>query len=324
MVNEFKSDHEQSNWIEPILTEYRNLLKWGNLDTASCPFITELKRIELSEYEKKKLRIVGMKILLRKRNGGIGYLSSSSEHRRDKELKATLYITQCFREKDNPVQPIVVSIDEFYRFIPGNSSLVGKTQIFNEIAEKQNIEQDFALILSDFSGSNIFTQEILEQVPTQNNAGLDIREQTPFGNNLLEFATNQLPLLIKETKGDLNAVLRKIVGTEDWQEDAKLLLVTGLLLQDRQTWQNLWYERKEKGTPLYIVAPMNFHDAMNRLNLSWGHGVIDYRYRASCSLGDKDEPPLEDEIELKNYHEQGLSLEEFKRRIEPILNQFKK
>ena len=66
---------------------------------------------------------------------------------------------------------------------------------------------------------------------------------------------------------------------------------------------------------------------MNRLNLYWGHGPIDYRVRASNMLGNLDEPLLEDklesEVELRDYHSQGLPLEEFQRRIEPILNQLK-
>jgi len=325
MIDKFEPNPEQTRYPEYFIIGYRDLLNQGNLDESSIPFVGELKGVELSEDEEKRLQIVGRRILRAGENRGIGYLSSSSKHDRMKELNAASYIAQCFQEKDNPAQPLIVSIDSFYRFIPGNASLVRKTQIFDEIAQEQNPGQDFALILTDFSGSVIFTEEILGRVPTQDNAGMDIFHTTSFGNDLLKFAGGRLPLLIEEAKGDLSAVLQKITGSRDvLEEDAKLLLVTGLLLQDRQMWQNLLYEGRKRGTPLYIVAPMYFHDAMNRLNLGWGHGGTDYSYRASCSLGNESEPPLDDGVELKNYHDQGLSSEEFKRRIEPILNQFKK
>mgnify|MGYP001485686259 CR=1 FL=1 len=100
---------------------------------------------------------------------------------------------------------------------------------------------------------------------------------------------------------------------------SKLLLVTCLLLQDIQRWQDLWYENKVEGTPLYVVAPMVFHDAMNRLNASWGHGAFDYQYRAANSLGDNAKPLFEPNIELPNYREQGLSLEQFRQKVEEFL-----
>ncbi len=288
--------------------------------------MNKLKGVSLSEDEENRLEIVGRRIIWQEDNKGFGYLSSSSKHDREKEAKAAFFIARCFQEKENGVKPLVLLIDDIYAFIPETASLVYKTQIFDKIASEQNPREDFAIILTGFSDSEIFTQEILEQVPTQNNAGLGPGKETPFGQDLMEFATGQLRLLIEEEKGDLKAVLGKIVGTKKGypEEDGKLLLATGLLLQDIQVWQNLWYESKKKGTMLYIVAPMSFHDAMNRLNLGWGHGGIDYSTRASNSLGNEDAPPLEDGVELKNYHYQGLSSEEFKGRIEPILNIFKK
>lgn len=319
MIDTFESRHEQSRCPEYITESFRHLLEQGNPETSSCPFVQELKKVRIKDGEETKLRRIGRRIQWEDRNGGIGYLSSSTGHDRPKELLAAAYIAKCFSERKISTQAVVVPVDEFYRFTPGNSSLVGKTKIFNEVAEEQNPGQDFALILTGFTESDIFTQKVLEQVPTQNNAGLDIFKTTLFGKKLLKFATEQLPLIIEREKGDLNAVLKKIIGTQDGQEkNARLLLATGLLLQDRQAWQDLWYEGRKKGTPLYIVAPMSFHDAMNRLNLGWGHGGIDYSRRASYSLGDNNKPPLE-EIELQNYHEQGVSAEEFERRIKPLL-----
>lgn len=319
MINKFESRHEQSRYPEYITKSFRYLLEQGNPETSSWPFVQELKEVRIKDDEKNKLSRIGRQIEWTDRNGGIGYLSSSAGHGRPKELLAAAYIASCFSEREISTQPVVVSVDEFYRFTPGNSSLVSKTKLFNEVAEEQNPEQDFALILTGFTESDIFTQEVLEQVPTQNNAGLDLLKRTEFGRELIYFAHKQLPLIIEQEKGDLGAVLKKIIGTQDGQEEnARLLLVTGLLLQDMQAWQDLWYEGKQKGTPLYIVAPLSFHDAMNRLNLGWGHGGTDYSYRASCSLGNNNKPPFED-IELQNYHEQGLSAEEFERRIKPLL-----
>lgn len=324
VLNKYESSPKQSLRPQYTLNEYETLLNQGNL---ASPFslARKLEKIELNNDEQSRLTTAGRRILWHD-NTGFGYVSSSSMHNGAQELKVVSYIARCFQErKTNPAQPVIVSIDDFYRFIPGRASLVAKTQIFDEIAQEQNPEQDFAIILTGFSDSEIFTREILESIPTQNKAGLDVSETTPFGRELLDFATNQLQLLMEETKGDLNATLHELTKAGGSpEEDAKLLLVTGLLLQDRQTWQKLWYEGRKKGTSLYIVAPMSFHDAMNRLNLGWGHGVTDYSYRASCSLGNEGEPPLEDGVKLKNYHDQGLSSQEFQRRVEPILNKFKK
>lgn len=319
---EFSPDQEDRRDL--LIDEYNVLLNQGNLDQSPIPFVKELRELKLSKDEEERLEGARMWIHGCDDNKGIGYLSSSSKHDRTQEEKTALFIARCFKERKNPVRPLVLLIDNFYRFMPWRPSLVRKTLTFDEIASEQNPGQDFAIILTGFSDSEIFTQETLEQVPTQKNAGLELFAHTQFGKDLLEFANGQLPLLMKEARGDLKAVLGKIVGTTGWpEEDGKLLLVTGLLLQDGQMWQSLWYEGKRKGTPLYIVAPMSFHDAMNRLNLAWGHGKLDYSYRASSSLGSWNEPPLEDGVKLENYHKQGPSAQEFKRRINPILSQIK-
>ena len=76
----------------------------------------------------------------------------------------------------------------------------------------------------------------------------------------------------------------------------RLLLATSLLLTDKQLWQSLWYEGRPRGTPLFIITSQAFHDAMNRLNRSWGHGGVDYKYRANCSLGDFELP-----VDIETY-----------------------
>lgn len=321
---ELSESNTQSRYPEYLIDEYRRFLDQQNLDNSSNPFVIGLKDKTLTEDEKKRLQRIERMILSLRVNKGFGYMSSSSNHNSEKEKKTTLFISNCFQEKTNPAQPLVVTIDEFYEFIPRKCSLVMKVVIFNDVATDQDPDQQFAIILTDFSNSKIFKQEILEQVPTQKNAGLRLDKETSFGKTLLKFARNQLPLLIEEENGNLVAVLERIIKITGREEkDVNLLLVTWLLLQDIQAWQTLWYENAKKGTPLYIVAPKSFHNAMNRLNLFSEHWWVDYSYRAWNSLGNEEQPLLEDDIDEFNYNEQGISSEEFQKRIEPILNKIR-
>ncbi|MCB9800610.1 MAG: hypothetical protein H6773_00305 [Pseudomonadales bacterium] len=324
MINQFE-DFKTSRWPEHILSEYRAILDQGILELSSLENVRQLKDLSLTEHEEERLQSVGRIILWSDENRGFGYLSSSVNHDRKKERMTARYIADCFQAKESPVQPIIVLVDDFYHFCPGNPSLVSKTQIFDEIAVEQLPSQDFAIVLSGFTESRIFTQSALKQVPYQDNAGLELGKITQFGNELLYFASNGLRSLIEKNNGNLDAVLKQMSEAGNFPEDdVRLLLVTSLLLQDMQKWQNLWYESRKKGTPLYIVAPMSFHDAMNRLNFEWGHGGLDYRYRASNSLGNHDEPPLENNVTTENYYNQGLSSNDFQRKVSPILEKFKK
>jgi len=300
---------------------YKELLSQGSLDNSSSPFITELRTIELSDTEREQLKISGRRILYFTSHKGFGFLSSSLSGNRKTELKTTAYIAECFSRNTNPAQPVIVSIDQFYKFVPGNPSLVQKTKIFNEIAKEQNPGKDFALIISNFTESNIFTKEVLEQIPTQHSAGLEqiTSSSSNIGYALDNFSKTLLQRLLEKEKGDLNKVLIKIIEDGNTQENnAKLLLAAGLLLADRQTWQDLWYEMQTSGTPLYIIAPFIFHHAMNRLNFFWGHGNVDYEYRASASLGDNSDPPFEEPVNV-SYHTGGLSTQVFESRIGPLL-----
>ena len=219
-------------------------------------------------------------------------------------------------------------IDNFYKFIAEDPSIVMKTRYFREIAEQQNPNQDHAIILTGFTDSKIFAPSIIDKVPTQKNAGLELRQETEFGKKLFEFARKKLPKIIKEKNGNLEEVLNYLRNEGKFiEEDAQLLLVTCLLLVDAQNWQNLTSEHeREIHTALYIVAPQPFHNAINRLNESWGHGMTEYSYRASLSLGANGTSPLEDEQKdnIKPGHmlKQGLSAEEFQRRIENILDKW--
>lgn len=304
--------------------QYKNILLDHGLNIFASKFVEELFETSLNEDERRRLEFTGRAILWSNRNCGFGYISSSVSHDRGRELRVTKHIVDCFRRRENPVQPVVIPIDYFYRLFPSNPSLVMKVQTFDKVITRQHPAEESAIILSGFTESEIFTQSTLKQVPCQRSAGLDIFEPTQFGKDLLEFAYGRLSSLIEKCNGDLRIVLKIILEAGDFlEEDARLLLVTGLLLQDAQRWQSLWYEGRERGTPLYIVAPMSFHDAMNRLNFGWGHGNLDYRYRASNSLGNHDEPPLEDNVFTEDYDKQGLSPDEFQRRVGPIIDKFK-
>ena len=128
---------------------------------------------------------------------------------------------------------------------------------------------------------------------------------------------------MEEEKHDLDAVLKRVIGTRSVpEEDAKLLLATGLLYENARLWQGLWANKNDDETkdnvPLYIVAPLSFHNAMKRISQDGD----DFFNRASNSLGANDTPPLEDvpRAKLEKYHrKQGLSAAEFEKRIKPLL-----
>ena len=135
-------------------------------------------------------------------------------------------------------------------------------------------------------------------------------KETALGIKLLDFAKN-IKEVLKQSNGDVETVL-KAVSRGGNDDDARLLLTTALLLQDGQQWQDLWYEGEVKGTPLYLVAPRIFHDAMKRLNINWGHGAMDYEARANASLGAFNKP-------LANANQQGLSSAEFEKKVGALL-----
>jgi len=265
-----------------------------------------------------------------KRNTGLGYAATSETHDREKELLLTAYIAKAFKERafDHETIPVVVPIDEFYRFIPGNSSLVMKTRLFNEFSEKEFPGKNFVIILSGFSDSIIFTKSVLEKIPFQTNAGLGLlfnRDDVhpEVGQNLLKFSDSTFALMMERLNGDLKAVLAEVMtlaSTKD-EESAKLIIAMCLILHDCQAWQSLWCESGGQGTPLYVVAPASYHHAVNRFNFSCGHGAVDYHYR--CMLGVCDEPVFEPEpegeLDIVPYPNQGPSAEDYESRVGTIL-----
>lgn len=248
------------------------------------------------------------------RNGGFGYCSTEDADSADAEAIVVDLIVGAFRDRN--IIPIKIDIDVFYGYAPRILSIVEKIRHFDTERQERGLPNRYAIVLTGFGESILFPTQALQSIPVQENAGLGILKNTEFGK-LLSHTSNMLVYAI-EQHGSLNALLEHTCSR--FGEDGNLFLATCLLLQDRQTWQELWYEwtGSEGGTSLFIVAPPCFHDAMNRLNLSWGHGHTDYAYRAT--LGRSDQALSKDGEEPEPYHKQGLSSEEFERRMRPILN----
>lgn len=264
---------------------------------------------------------------------GFGYLASSLRHDAEREVAWTAFIHRLF--SDNGCHPLIIPIDTFLQYVPFQG-FVGKAGVFTLRQIRDDTGKPYVLLLSDFSSSKIFDAYTLNRIPSQKNAGLDVYKTMSLGDRLLCFSStgqrDGLPAIMDYVDGDITKVFEhysRITGDDPriTLADQKLLTATALLLGDRQTWQNLWYEQKE-GVPLYIVAPTNFHDAMNRLNQRWGHGIHDYSYRASCSLGARDTPIFDnvegtvltkDEIKRPNYADMGISQAEFEARVGPLL-----
>ena len=287
------------------------LIKLGNFDCSQkLPDLTTWP-----EFDESRLMIARKRITGISENGGIGYFASSTSVDLEKESLSVAIVVNYFRKKSSSIKPLVIPVDDFYLYHLENTSLVVKTKKFNDVIK--NSGKDYVIILSGFSQSIIFSQSTLEDIPSQYEAQVYGSKLNNFGNKLMKFsdAMNRMFLEKKSIDNVLNHVSKEGAHTND----AKLLLATSLLLQDCQKWQSLWYEGEEKGTSLYIVAPASFHDAMNRLNIFWGHSLGDYNYRASCSLGNNNEPLFCENYQSTNYTKQGLSSKEFKLRVEHLL-----
>lgn len=300
----------------------QDLISLGGLGSSNNLFVQEVEEL-LPQVERKAKQVTGFKRAIVKRleldlenrlaqnPKGFGYLSTNKTNdNRDNEIFFSALVAKYFQNAG--ITPLVIPIDSFYSYTPGNTSLVAKVAIFNEGTNSQ-----YGIILSGFSDSAIFTQKILEQVPHQFNAGLEMYQAAEpeigrFVKQLKDF-TEQVRFLVGRCNGDINKVLDKMTLPDVDRNDAQLLLAVSLLLADQQTWQGLWFEGKQRGTPLFIVAPQSFHDAMNRLNRSWGHGGLDYSYRADY-LGKfelrRDDP--------ESYEKLGLDFETFKQKVKPF------
>lgn len=317
--------------IERGISE-EQLIEIGRIDTSSHPFVIQVREVLPALNQRMEQRLAGqvearedsVEVDLRRissvllwsnHHKGFGYMAPSLNNSVEDEVLATALVNSYFREGKMGTEPLVIPIDIFYSYYPGQLSLVGKVGMFNEQVGE---EGRFSLILTDFSGSKIFTDDTLNKIPNQDEIGLSFfKNGDELAQMIMDTSRYKIDEIFIQEKS-IEGVLLRLSGTDN-SESARLLLVTTLLLSDRQTWQNLWYESREKGTPLYIIAPAIFHHAMNRLNLSWGHGGCDYQYRASCSLGAFDEPLFDREVRIPKYHEIGLSKAEFRRIVEPLL-----
>ena len=263
----FKLSSENGAILVPIL---QNRTPQSVLDSMLSKASVETKKDFV-----EALRQLESRITLSNRRGGIGYLSSSLRHNVEREKLWTALAAKWFSQ--NEYHPLIVPIDAIYNLNPGGSlSLVRKVLLLDSISKQDAQGRTYAVILTGVSQSGIFTEEILDRVPDQ----ASLRSRPALYADLLEFSGEPLHVLISRgPQGIANS------------HQVRLALGTSLLLQDRQTWQDLWYERSMNGgVPLYIVAPKKFHDAMNRLNEDWGHTLHDYHKRASYSLGSYDVP----------------------------------
>jgi len=324
------------NWKEEDLIDtFYKLIKAGTIDNSSDPF-----RLEVSEKIRKiseeglknktrSLRLMETFITNADIKSGYGIISSSPDHDFEKETLATAYVASIFiRYKQEYQLPLIFNIDDIYSLPPYEPSLVGKIIFFEHLRKSFESEKKYLIILTGLSRSKIFEEKILNQVPNQENARLTYHfvsdpssyPNIEFGEKLYEFS-NRLPQLFLQKKGVINEIMTEIKKNKNEVDDKglKLLMVTGLLLQDRQRWQTLWFEGQDSGTFLFIVAPSSFHHAMNRLNAMWGHGAYDYFARASLKLPD---PIFEESASNVSYERQGLNSENFIKLTKPWLDQF--
>ena len=323
----------------------------GDLETSSNPYVAEV-RDTLNNLEKRlseassglitcphdgiiKRVTIPLRLQAQKPHG-FGYVASSFEHDKSMETLWAAIIAKAFMDSELNFHPIIMPIDEYYKFVPSYLSIVGKTTEISERKMRDNSGRPYAMVLTGFTESVIFRQDVLQKMPNQYEVYGDGISKKPISiiKTFEEFSQYTTEGLFTANKGILKDILEALAkGVK--KEDAELLLCSVLLLHDCQMWQNLWYEQKE-GIPLYIVAPFSFHETMDRMNISWGHGALDYTYRAQSlranryppiSVVDgklKDELKYSEEEDPEVFQRKGLSGAEFEARIKPILDKFPK
>ncbi|MDD4617153.1 MAG: hypothetical protein PHW76_08610 [Alphaproteobacteria bacterium] len=329
---------------------YDNLLKLGDIETSENPFVAKVRSIQGREQEivavlapdepaqskiLDKIAFQTLTIELSDRCAGFGYASSNENGGSDKEALISSFIVSAFKASGMKVEPLLLSVVDYYSYQPEKLSLVGKTKSITREEFKENGKPQHAIVLSDFSNSDLFSARVMTEIPCQDALGLAYNccdeKLKSFGERLRAFSYEQLPLIVEENGGINQTVATLSEATsatsEDERHDLKMLLATSLLLQDRQMWQDLWYETGT-GVPLFIVAPKCFHDAMNRVNLAWGHGSVDYHYRAGNSLEASDASLFEGIEPAKEkiipYREQGMNATQVMARLEPMLARLEK
>ncbi|MDD4878344.1 MAG: hypothetical protein PHO02_04900 [Candidatus Nanoarchaeia archaeon] len=328
------------------------LIAIGDLETSSQPYVAGVRDILnnlenklkeassglITSFENPAINRVTMPILLQtEKPRGFGYVASSFEHNKSMETLWAAIIAKAFMDSELNFHPVVMPIDEYYRFMPSYLSIVGKTEEISKRKMRDNSGRPYAVVLSGFTESAVFRQEVLRQMPNQHEifGETGIKEPISMIKEFRDFNTYSSERIFTEQDGNIKGALEEL-SKYGKKEDAELLLCSALLLHDQQMWQNLWYECKE-GIPLYIVAPFEFHEAMDRINMNWGHGPLDYNYRAGYSLRSNRYPPigvvdgkLKEDIEYLEEEEpeliykKGIKGAEFEARIKPILEKFPK
>lgn len=335
--------------MEKGLSE-EEIIAIGDLETSSHPYVAEVRNT-LNNLEKRLSeassglitspsdrtikRIMAPMALMTRKPRGFGFVASSFEHNKSMETLWAAIIAKAFMESGINFHPIVMPVDEYYRYMPSYLSIVGKTTEISERKRRDNSGRPYAMVLTGFTNSVVFRQDVLQEMPNQYEIyGDSVTGRKPISvvKEFEEFSTYASERIFGEQKGSLNGVINAL-SKEGSKKDAELLLCSVLLLHDCQMWQNLWYECKE-GIPLYIVAPFEFHESMDRINLNWGHGALDYSYRAQflranryppISVADgklKDELEYLEEEESELIYKRGLKGAEFEARIKPILEKF--
>jgi hypothetical protein len=323
---------------------FEGMIELGDIDNSKDPFVTEVRQaltnlddrileqrnklIDPSDEEavkkyNKTILMATRPIEWSNKMSGFGYASSSLVNDLEKEVISAAIIARAFQKSEMKATPLIIPVDKLYTYYPtANPSFVTKTRLIFDRESIESGKQNYALLVSGFSLSKVFTGSTLEQIPSQKNVGWSLigGKNTELAEKIGIFAKN-IYVKINEENGNIEEVIRKIARTPENIEDARLILATSLLLQDIQAWQDLWYEGSKRGTPLYIVAPVLFHDAMNRLNMCWGHGGTDYRYRAMV-LRNNESPffDIYDEEKAPGYREQGLSTKEFEKKVSKFLD----
>lgn len=335
------------------------LLELGDSKRSSDPFVAKvailaagidrsvrvLSANELTGLDDPKIVDVTNPISKLETPKGFGYLASSSSRDPDVEALWTAIVAETWRRAD--YHPIVLPIDQFYAYRANlDPSLVLKTRTFAFERSRDEQGRPYAFILSGVSESQLFTPEILAAIPYQEHAGIKCEQgifqsgENELGDRLLSFAWSDDHSGLTEAiskAGSLKGFLAELdqnLGNSDPREsfNARLLVATALLLQDGQTWKDLQYAERDEGVPLFVVAPDDFHRAVNRLNFRWSEAALDYLSSASGSLGASRSPLLNGTLSgsgvptaLDQYEAlktEGLSREEFERVITPLLTRW--
>jgi hypothetical protein len=230
-------------------------------------------------------------ISLRSKRCGPGFVSTSLKTNPVLENAWTRAAVKAFEQSDMNATPLVVPVDTFYSYAPGEISLVEKVKYFNMEVESSGTAERYALVLGGFSRSAVFTGEALEAVPFQKTAGLLLQGESKFGALIDGSDWRSLVRSSLAKSGSIEGALALLValnseqGTETARRVGHLLCMT-LVLGDKQQWQDLWYSSSlEQGAAFFIVGPQTYHEAQCRLNFFWGHGQQDYHSRAIGGLG---------------------------------------